>query len=128
MQNIRVQKHELLKRLRENGMEHRATFLKAQEVYRETVIKMLDAELAAVRAGQPFVIQKLAVLIAPSDHTREYERVIRMLEMAIETEITLSEREFATYVDDDWGWMAAFAANVSNYGVTSPKLQKYTNE
>ena len=126
MQNVKVKKDELLTKLKENCADHRTAFLKAQEVYRETVIKVLDAELAAVRAGQPFVVQRLTVLVVPRDHTEEYERVIRMLEMAIETEIVLTEREFMTYVDDNWGWMAEFANTVSTYGVSNAKLAKYT--
>ncbi len=38
------------------------------------------------------------------DMTKEYDRVIKMLEMSVDTQIELSSSEFQNYVMDDWAW------------------------
>jgi hypothetical protein len=110
---ITVKKSELLSALKKNQEEHRALFLEAQEGYRKAVIKELDEMLAEARAGKGY--RKIVNLIEPQDHTRDYLRIVRMLEMSIKDEIQISEQEFAWYVLDDWAWKSQFIATSTAY-------------
>jgi hypothetical protein len=115
MRQIRVDKVKLLKIIRKNRTEHRATFLEAQESFREVAIKAMDQQLKDAREGKPFQLRSLTVLEAPEDHTKDYDRSIQMLEMSVDKEIVISEQEFQNFVQDTWGWSRDWASNVSNY-------------
>lgn len=110
---ITVKKDELLLAIKGNLATHRETFLKAQEGYRAAVIAELDKMLADARDGKKL---RVAVgLVAPEDHTKDYERVVRMLEMSTASEISISEHQFAQYVLDEWGWKGKFALDTQRY-------------
>lgn len=117
MQNVKVGRAELLDKVQTNRAEHRATFLKAQGKFREAVITRLDAMLADARDGKK--VSQYVGLEAPRDHTRDYDRVIAMLEMSKDETITLSASEFESYVMDRWQWARQFGATVSSYGISN---------
>ena len=110
---ITVKKDELLSQLRENRSKHYEIFVEAQKGYREDIIKELDAMLHEARSGKS--IRRAVALIEPQDHTRDYDRIIRMLEMSVTNTVFINEQEFAQYVQDDWGWKRAFTESASNY-------------
>ena len=110
---VTVDKEELLSILRTNRENHRATFLKAQEGFRERAIKELDRSLADARAGNEV---RLAVhLPVPEDHTDDYDREIRMLEMHQEPTVTIRAQLFDQIVMDRWGWSGTFNTTNSAY-------------
>ena len=113
MQKIRVKKSELLKTLQENRYEHRTLFLKAQEGYREEVIKELDRMLEEAKARKK--IRRAISLAEPIDHTSDYDRAIKMLEMSVDDTIELSSAEFEMYVMDNWGWKELALLTNSSY-------------
>lgn len=110
---IRVEKADLLAALKENLKEHRTLFLEAQEGYRAAFIKELDEMLADARAGRNY--RKVVALVEPQDHTKDYQRIIRMLEMTVSEQIPISEQEFAWYVLDDWAWKGQFVVTSNAY-------------
>jgi hypothetical protein len=113
MNKVTVKREELLKILRQNRDQHRAVFERALEGYRRKAIQILEERLEDARANRRI---NLAIeLIQPMDQTREYDRAIRMLEMHTQEQIELSERDFASYVMDDWGWKGQFTATTSGY-------------
>ena len=108
MKQIRVDKAQLLKILQKNRSEHRATFLEAQKAFRVVAIKALDAQLK-----DPTTANLKAV--RPEDHTVDYDRSIQMLEMSVDQQITVDEREFQNYVQDVWNWSREWASNSMAY-------------
>jgi hypothetical protein len=110
---ITVKKDELLSAIRKNRESHRGIFLKAQDGYRAAVIEELDRWLADARAGRQ--IKRSLALVEPEEHTKDYDRIIRMLEMSQAETIKISERQFSQYVLDEWGWSASFTASNSAY-------------
>jgi hypothetical protein len=124
MNSIKVKKANLIEVMKKNRSEHRDTFLKAQEKFREAVITVLDEELKRARNNLPFVLARFTALVQPTDHTDDYDRIIGMLEMHVGDEIELIQQEYKCWVEDDWGWSSDFANEVSNYGVSSAKLQR----
>lgn len=108
-----VSKDELLKVLKANRDQHRETFLQAQEGFRARAIAELDRSLADARAGNDV---RLSVnLPRPEDHTADYDREIRMLEMHQHDQVMIRAQLSGQIVMDRWGWSATFNATNSAY-------------
>jgi hypothetical protein len=54
-------------------------------------------------------------LVYPENHTKDYERAIRMMEASIFSEVRLSQQEFDCYVLNNWEWRERFLASNSTY-------------
>jgi hypothetical protein len=115
MKNVKLPVEKLLASIKANRAEHREIFLEAQKGYRKLIIKELDERLKDAKAGRKF--ERFISAMPPSDHTKDYDRVIAMLEMCTETEVELSEQEFGQYVMDQWAWRQQFLASNSAYSV-----------
>lgn len=123
MKQVRVDKAKLLAILKKNREDHRGVFLEAQKAFRVIAIKALDAQLKAARNGKPFELARLVSLTAPEDHTADYDRSIQMLEMSVDKEIVVDEREFQNYVQDIWNWSREWA--VSNIRYVNKNSRQY---
>lgn len=110
---VTVRKDELLASIRKNREGHRAEFEKAQLGYRAAIIAELDSMLDDARKGRR--IRRSIELVEPQDHTKDYDRVIRMLEMSTATDIVITEQQFSQFVLDEWGWMNAFKGSTARY-------------
>lgn len=118
MRTIKVKKDKLLEKLKQNRDAHRALFLKAQEGYRKVVIQVLDRSLAEARK-EGGKIRIWFNIDAPIDHTRDYNRVIGMLQWHGEEDIELTEVEYTNYILDDWSWKSAFVSTSCSYSTSS---------
>lgn len=122
MEKITVAKEDLLAQLIVNRDDHRAIFEEALTGFAAEAAQELETQLELLRQGKRRDIR--IVKPVPRDHTADYERAIRMIEMALGDTITLSETDFAQYVMDDWGWQGQFLSNV--YGSSIANV-KYAN-
>jgi hypothetical protein len=111
--SVTIKKAELLAVMKKNRDSHRDIFLKAQEGYRKMVIQELDGMLSDARQG--FEIRRSVELEEPVDKTKDYDRVIKMMEMSTADEISISETQFSQYVLDEWGWSHQFTTTNSKY-------------
>lgn len=123
MKTIKVDKIKLIEILTKNMAEHREVFLEAQKKFREVAIERLDAQLKSAREGRPFELHSLALLAAPEDHTKDYQRNIQMLAMSVDEVIEITEQEFQNFVQDVWGWSQRWAT--SNIGYVSHNSRNY---
>jgi hypothetical protein len=73
----------------------------------------LELMLAEVKQGKQ--INHFIGLVKPVDYTKEYDRVIKMLELSKGTFVHLDERAFAQYVCDEWEWKDDFITANSTY-------------
>lgn len=103
----------LLEIIRKNRDDHRNMFLKAQEGYREDFLKELEMMLEEARKGKRYL--RMVQLVEPIDMTKEYDRIIKMLELTTEKNVQLTTQEFSQYVMDDWAWKAQVTATNSQY-------------
>ena len=94
-----VNKGELLSVLRHNRAGHREVFLKAQEGFRDRAIAELDRSLADARAGRD--VRLIVHLPKPEDHTEDYDREIRMLEMHTEPTVKIRAPLFVIHGRND---------------------------
>lgn len=115
MLEVRVRRNDLKTILDKNREAHRATFLRAQEKYRERMISEFDKRLKAMRDGKE--INTYFTFPVPSDHTDDYDRAIGMLNMMADgNDVPLSEEDYAKLVDDDWGWKRQWVTTNASYG------------
>ena len=113
MDSVKVSKLELERIVQINRDKHGAEYAEAFSGYRMACISALEANLEAFRAGKAeriFINEH-----PPEDHTKDYERVLRMLAMSTEAEVTLSAESFEHYVLDDWQWRRVWSATNAKY-------------
>lgn len=115
MENITVEKKQLIAIVQGNRDNHRAKFEAAYGNFKVEVEKQLRKRLEQVHAGK--VPNLTFALPVPMDHTKDYDRVLRMLELSVDDQIVLSEYDSKMYVMDEWDWSSQFAATTANYGV-----------
>lgn len=113
MNAIKVQKAELLEKLKGNRAAHSAQFDQASAGYRAKVIEALESRLKDARAGK--LPQLIFNLPMPVDQTKAYDRVIGMLELSVEDIIELEEHDYQQYVLDEWSWSHATTASNTFY-------------
>jgi len=113
MQETTVKKEELLARLRENRLEHRENFLRGLVGYKKLMLEEMERRVEELRQGR--MVSRTIGFEEPCDYTKEYDRVIEMLEMSVDDEITITGTEFRQFVMDDWSWKEHFLANVTSY-------------
>jgi hypothetical protein len=113
---IKVNKAEILVTIRANREAHKKIFAEAVEGYKKKAMEVLEQHIAEVKAGKFFTYIQLTL---PSDHSRDYDRVIKMLEQHQGTEIELIEADYAMYVLDDWQWKRQFLVSNSQYSGTA---------
>lgn len=113
MDVVKVRVAELKATIAENREAHRAMFLEAQGKYRARMVEELDRMLTDARTGRR--IRRAVSMPEPEDHTADYDRIIRMLEMSVDDEIELDEGDFSRYVMDQWEWARSFASNTMMY-------------
>lgn len=113
MRSVKIEKNELLSTLITNRDSHREEFLVALEAYRLEAIEVLEEAIEEAKAGKR--VMTSTELIEPMDMTKEYDRVIKMLKMSVDTQIELSNSEFQNYVMDDWSWSRDVSVSNSAY-------------
>lgn len=117
MEKVTVNKAEALAILKTNRAKHRDIFLEALDGYGKEATKILTQRLEEVKKGSRKQIY--ISLPEPSDHTKDYDRAIKMLEMNISDTVMLSEQDFNNYVMDDWNWKQQFLQSNSMYSATA---------
>jgi hypothetical protein len=111
--NPSAKKEELLQIVKKNREGHRALFLKAVDGYQVTALGVLKEHIKQIKENKLY--QVYFNLPVPEDHTNDYDRVIRMIEMDTREELELTEQEFKMYVMDDWSWKDQWSTSNSVY-------------
>lgn len=114
---ITVNKAELLAKMRENRTKHRKVFEDALQGYRTHAMEVLEEHLKDLEKGR--IPEIRVTLVRPQDHTKDYDRVIGMLEMDKGSEFPLDEHTYARYVDDDWDWKRQWLRMSNHYAAGS---------
>jgi len=122
MEELVVKKADLLEIVKKNREQHRKVFEEALEGYQNAVIKHLQDMLKKAKQGLKLDLR--IHLVQPQDQTKDYDRVIKALEMSTKEEIEMDEREFAQYVMDDWDWSNQFWTNNSIYSAFAMEESK----
>lgn len=126
MKEVKVSRAKLLVVLIENKRQHIADYLEAVEEYKVAALEAiakgvakLNAQIETVKAMTPKTVEHIrwasVTLSIPVSHESEYNRAIRMVEMSVDEEIVLSEKEFTKYVLDEWDWKSDFENTKMSY-------------
>lgn len=107
----------LIEAIKKNMTEHVKIFEEAVVGYRKMITEVLEKKLAAAKEGKR--VSHYINLRQPVNHTKDYERVLQMLEMSTEEKIVINEAEFAMYVRDEWDWKHTFLASNSTYSLSA---------
>lgn len=118
--NTRIDKDELIDILRQNRANHQHIFDEAVEGYRKEAIKQLNEAIDRIKTGS--LTRVYFSIPAPENHTADYDRAIRMLELNQEGTVVLNESDTAQYVMDDWGWRNQFIASNKYYSATADAI------
>lgn len=110
---ITVKVDELLEALEKNLEKHLSEYQEAEAGFREKALVELEKAVEEVREGKP--VRLSIPLAAPTNHAKDYTRVIRMLRMSIDSDVAITEQQFSCYVLDDWAWKGAFVGTNAQY-------------
>lgn len=113
MDQLLLDKEELLLVLHENRDKHRDVFEHALAGYKKALLHDCRYHVSQLEQGKiPDVTIRYA---RPEDHTRDYDRVIRMVQMHQGDHYPMDENDFAQYVEDDWRWKRQWVTSNSGY-------------
>lgn len=124
MKSVTVDKNQLLEIVKKNRNDHAELFSELEVNYRERVIRALETRAAAIKDGGK--IELYFDLPEPRNQTKDYDRVISMLEMSTDDKIQLSASEYDNYVRDIWSWTSSLASQSMAYGVDNAVSRKYS--
>jgi hypothetical protein len=110
MKTVKVNKSELLVILRENRKKHTIEYKESIKAYRVKAADLLNKELQKVINGKKFDIR--FDLVKPISHEKDYDLIIKMVEMSVETIMELEQGEFNTLVNDEWNWKSTFTSSI----------------
>lgn len=114
---ITVQKSALLEVIKKNRDTHIAAYEEALEGYKKEAVRLLQVMLKEAKAGEvpPPSHNDYVCLARPTDHRKDYDRVISMMEMSEADQIVVTEKQYARYALDEWEWSNAFTEVASSY-------------
>jgi hypothetical protein len=118
----RINKAELLEKMKANREEHEREYLEAAAKYRYAVVdelrKRANKIARAADESDPGKIDDVdpsVYLPVPQRYTEQYDKAISMLEWHDVDTVELEQKEFERWVLNEWEWKAAFAANTQSY-------------
>jgi len=114
MKTVNVEKKELLSVLKANKIQHIEDFKEVIEEYKLQIVEKAEELLEKAKA-YPLTTRLYSNLSKPENHESDYTEAIAMLEMSTDETIVLDQREFKTYVLDEWSWANDFAMSKTAY-------------
>jgi hypothetical protein len=136
LSTVRVSKEFLLGKLRENRVIHEKSYYEILEARQKKILEDLEAlrpkfeeqlkerldKSAEDAEYTPTTISLSVYSLKPENHTKDYDKVITLLDASLDAEFELSSSEFNQYVNDDWEWKTGF---ITVSGCYMPPIDKY---
>lgn len=116
MNGVKLTKEELLSNVTQNLDKHKIDVAEALKLRRETIAKSFEKQLKEMEFDVDFQPKEHLSFPMPKDHSEDYEKAIRMIEMTTDEVIELTESQFDKLVMDNWGWKSDLIATSSVYG------------
>ena len=113
MKTVNINREELLKKVKENAAQHEADYKEMEDQYPQVALNLLKQRMKEIKkTGEVNVHFNLR---PPEDHRKDYNTLIKMLEMSVDNEIELNQVEFQEYVLNQWEWQNRVAATKAFY-------------
>lgn len=121
---VRVSRKDLLGKVTQNRAAHEKAFLAAMEGWRTQAKEALHERLEVLRSDKEGFDEKGLYfdMDQPKNFLHDYDTKIRMLEMSVDDNVTLSEGDFHELVMDDWSWKNQFVGTTARYSI--PRLRR----
>lgn len=123
--NVKVDRLDLLSKLRANLEVHRAEYNEALDEFYNRLLE--DLKLATKKVKNVKSVQELKDftfnVTFPQNHEQDYLDVIEMLEMSVDTEIQLDAVSFKAFVKNEWPWQDAFRMTKVLYNTVGSSLR-----
>jgi hypothetical protein len=103
---VTIQTTKLLEALKANKEQHVKDFAAAKESYFKQLKKIISTYNKDIKEGNLRKDSYKHKLHQPIDMSAEYDKYIGMLELAEETEHTISTEQYDEYINDSWGWVS----------------------
>lgn len=117
MRNLRFDKGFVSQRLKANRENHKKIYDEAVEGYQKKGLAALQEKLEKLQTNP---IENLYInLHVPSNHLKEYDRAILMVDQSLDVEVELSEEDYSKYIQDNWNWTRDFLTSNSSYSGTA---------
>lgn len=114
MQSVTLNRQELLDVLKDNREEHMKDYQEAMIEYRKQAILELTEALKVAKGKNTNIVRGIKAP-EPQSFVGSYDTAIRMLEMSVDEDITLTYQEFQQYVEDKWQWKSVFNSTTTIY-------------
>jgi len=95
---IKVNKQQLIDKIKENKKNHVEEYAKAVVAYKEEALKQLAKLTEKVNNGELGIMLELTT---PIDNSVNYDKIIEMFEWEVEEVVELEQSEFLEYVQDE---------------------------
>ena len=117
LDRVTVDKDALLKQLGINREQHARDYSEAVVEYNKQVVNKLQDNLvrATDHKASEEAFELNWSLTQPRNYLEEYDRVIHMLTMSINPNVTVTQQEFEQYARNKWHWQQAFAHSTQSY-------------
>lgn len=119
MRTVNIPWQKLLDIVKANREKHMTEWADAVRGWTtETAERLAEEALIfqdAVDNNFPLCIELSGFERKPVDHIKEYDRLIKMIELTDEEHIELNEHEFDQYVNDEWAWKQDFTLSTQKY-------------
>lgn len=111
MNKVTISKQKLIDVLTFNRTMHIADYQAALVEWEKQYAKALRRELRANVESKTGSVY----LEKPVSYQNSYDTALRMLDLALEAEFVLTERQFRQYIMDEWDWKDRFVSNTMSY-------------
>lgn len=112
MENIKVDKYQLLNTLKANKEQHVKDYNDALAIYKLKLIEVLTQKLKAAKAGNDI---NFNFPERPVSYEESYDTIITKLKWTTQDEIELDDREVKQYIQNEWQWKHQFAMATGSY-------------
>lgn len=113
MRTVRINKGDLVNTLIKNRNAHKAEYEEAVKGYCTKMVEFLKEKAGLLAMGYPHEV--IVSDFPPENHTDDYNRALKMLEMSVDSTVELTEVEFRQLVEDEWNWRVTFKAASMKY-------------
>jgi hypothetical protein len=122
MRSVKVRKDELLQLVQKNREKHIAEYQDAVKDYKTLAIQkvqdsmeQLQRRIGELKEGEVIHLGHIVFnLKVPENHSKDYDQVIKMLQMSVDAVLEMQSDEFAMYAMDDWEWKNEFYATATS--------------
>lgn len=113
---VRMKVSKVLGTLQSNRDKHHNAFLDACDGYKERFIAAMTKAIEQLKHGD--ILKTSIYMTPPEDHTKDYDRVIKMLEMSVDDTVEMDEESVQQLIQDDWRWKDQWREVTNSYAKT----------